>query len=305
MNLKTLFKKFPTEESAIKYLEKARWKDGVVCPYCESKKTSKHNILGRKQNKQCQSCNRSFSVMVNTIFHHTHLDLRYWFYIISLMMDAKKGISAYQVSRNTGIRRGTCWAVMHKIRNAMSTDEGALIKGIFEMDETYVKTTKDNDDKDDNDKTFGGGRSTKNNTPIVAMKEKGGDIKAFATNDTKYHTLGKIAMSVAKIGSEIHTDEYVSYKTFDKFFNHKTCNHSMEFVSKEGIHCNSIEGFWSLLKRGIKGQFHHISKKYLQDYVNEFEYRYNNRQNENLFEDLINRMLVKSTNKKVFVEIFS
>ena len=114
MNLKDLFKKFPTEESCIKFLEKMKWKNGVVCPYCQSTKTSKH-----LKRLQCQSCNRSFSVMVNTIFHHTHLDLRYWFYIISLMMDAKKGISAYQVSRNTGIRRGTCWKVMHKIREAM------------------------------------------------------------------------------------------------------------------------------------------------------------------------------------------
>ena len=138
INLKHLFKKFPTEEKAIKYLEKMRWKDEIVCPYCESKKTSQHNIEGRKQNKQCQSCHRSFSVMVNTIFHHTHVDLRIWFYIISLMTDAKKRISAYQVSRNTGIRRGTCWSIMHRIRKAMENND-ALVKGIFEMDETYIK----------------------------------------------------------------------------------------------------------------------------------------------------------------------
>ena len=91
-------------------------------------------------------------------------------------------------------------------------------------------------------------------------------------------------MNVAKEGSEIHTDEYSAYNLFSMFFNHKTCNHSKEYVSSNGIHCNSIEGFWSLLKRGIKGNFHWVSKKYLQNYITEFEYRYNRRDVKNVFD---------------------
>ena len=299
MNIIELIKKFPTEESCTEWLEKVRWGNKPHCLYCGSSRVYRHRAEGRHR-LQCGDCHKSFSVTMDTIFHNTKLDLRKWFWIISMMLNAKKGISSYQVARELGLRRPTAWSLMHKIRKAMSTEEGALIKGIFEMDETYIKTTKEDNDKDDNDKTFGGGRSTKNNTPVVAIKEKGGDIKAFATNDTKYHTLGKIAMSVAEIGSEVHTDEYMSYKTFDKFFNHKTCNHSMEFVSKEGIHCNSIEGFWSLLKRGIKGQFHHISKKYLQDYVNEFAYRYNNRENKDIFELLLQKTIISRPRFEVF-----
>jgi len=133
-----LFKKFPTQESCIKYLEKIRWKDGVECPYCKSGKTCKHTKQGR-QNQQCWNCKKSFSVTVGTIFHHTHLDLRYWFYIISLMISAKKGISACQVARELDMRRPTVWSVMHRVRKALATEQGELLRGIFEMDETYLK----------------------------------------------------------------------------------------------------------------------------------------------------------------------
>ncbi len=155
MNLIELFNKFPTEEDCIKYLEAIRWKNGIECPYCKSLKTCKH--LHRHQ---CQSCHKSFSVTVGTIFHHTHLDLRKWFYIITLMLNAKKGISAYQVARDLQMRRPTVWEIMHKIRKAMKTKQLHLLQGIFEMDETYIKA---HDENKDDDSKFGGnmGRSLK------------------------------------------------------------------------------------------------------------------------------------------------
>lgn len=167
MNLVNIFKRFSSQEDCIKYLEKIRWKDKPVCPYCESIKTSKHTQKGR-QNLQCQSCHKSFSVTVGTIFHNTHLDLRYWFYIISLMLNAKKGLSSYQVARDLDMRRPTAWKIMHKIRKAMETNQKELLQGIFKMDETYVKAEKDDNDNDDK---FGGnmGRSTKENTPVVCI----------------------------------------------------------------------------------------------------------------------------------------
>ncbi len=296
-SLLSLFKKFPTEESCIKHLEKIRWGDKPVCPYCQSQKISHHNIEGRRQNWQCQTCTRSFSVTVGTIFHHTHLDLRNWFYILSLMINAKKGLSACQVARDLEMRRTTAWEVMHKIRKAFATEQKELLTGIFEMDETYIRADKskeERDEDDDNNPFIGNsGRSLKNNTPIVGIKQKSGDIKAFATENTKYYTLGKIAMSIAEVGSEIHTDEYKSYKQFKTFYNHKTVNHSIEYVSRQGVHCNGVESFWALLKRGIKGQFHHISKKYLQRYINEFEYRFNNRFVDEavVFNNVVNRLL--------------
>ncbi len=252
------------------------------------------------------------------------------------MLNAKKGLSACQVARDIGVRRTTVWEVMRKIRKAFATEQKELLRGIFEMDETYIKTNKSNTKKDDNDdengssgsfgdfddevtvvennnkgnatpmilhnfgdgsKTirdkFACGRSTKNNTPVVGIKQKNGLLKAFVTRDTKYSTLGKIAMETAEVGSEFHTDEYSSYKMFKAFFTHKMVNHSIEYVNRDGVHCNSVEGFWGIFKRGLKGQFHHVSTKYLQRYINEFVYRYNNRFiDENMvFNGVVERML--------------
>ncbi len=309
MNLKQLFQKFPTQEDCISHLEQIRWGNKPVCPYCQSHKISKHNNNGR-QNWQCQTCTRSFSVTVGTIFHHTHLDLRNWFYIIALIVNAKKGISSCQVSRDIGVRQGTVWKIMHKIREILGTKDGELLKGIvFEMDETYVKTNKntkadkkDNDidddlpdDWDDNGKpTTKRGRGSKNNTAVVGIKEKGGDIKAIVVDNVKYSTLVDFAKNSVKLGSEIQTDEFKSYKRFGKFFNHKTVNHQREYVSSKNITTNGVEGFWSLLKRGIKGQFHHLSKFYLQKYINEFCYRYNMRFTDEafVFDDVVRKLLL-------------
>jgi transposase-like protein len=141
-SLLSLFKKFPTQESCIEHLENIRWKNGVVCPYCQSHKISQHNEEGRRKRHQCQTCTKSFSVTVGTIFHNTHLDLRNWFYILSLMINAKKGLSACQVARDLEMRRTTAWEVMHKIRKAFATEQKELLTGIFEMDETYIKADK-------------------------------------------------------------------------------------------------------------------------------------------------------------------
>jgi transposase-like protein len=136
MNIVSIYKKFPTDLDCIKHLEKIHWKDGVFCAYCGSTKTSKHNTTtldtrsGRRF--QCQDCKKSFSVTVGTIFHRTHLDLRKWFWMISMMINTKKGISACQVARELEIRRPTVWALMHKIRKALATEQDELLRGIFE-----------------------------------------------------------------------------------------------------------------------------------------------------------------------------
>jgi transposase-like protein len=133
------------------------------------------------------------------------------------------------------------------------------------MDETYVKNAPQDRDEDDNDRR-GGGHSNKTHTSVVAFKQKVGNV-THVTVDTTSITLGEIIFENIATGSEIHTDEYNSYKHIRKFWNHKTVNHSVEYVTKDGIHTNSVEGFWALLKRGIKGNFHWLSKKHLSSYV--------------------------------------
>lgn len=283
MRLHDIYNLLNTQEKCIEFLEKKRWKDGVVCPYCGSTVTHKHVRGGH----QCNKCHKSFSVTVGTIFHNTHVPLQKWFLLIRLMINAKKGISAYQASRDIDLRRTTVWSMMHRIRKAFAQHNTELFAGIVEMDETYIKTDEDKDD----DKPTKRGRGAKK-TAIVGLKEKDGGVKAEVVDNVSAFTLLNVARKSVASGCEIHTDEFRSYSRFKRFFNHQTVNHAREFVSATNITTNGIEGFWSLLKRGIQGNFHHVSKFYLQRYVDEFCYRYNNGKNEFVFDDVVERMLL-------------
>ena len=219
--------------------------------------------------------------MVGTIFESSKLSLIKWFTAIAIIIEAKKGISALQLSRHLDVNYKTAWAISHKIRKAMATKSLEMFGGVVQMDETYVYTDNDDDDK-------GGHGRAANTTPVVAIAS-GGNIKAFQVNNIKAETLFDIAKKHIVKGATLHTDSNQSYKRFSRVFNHKAVKHSAEFVSKAGVHTNMVEGFWSLLKRGVQGQFHHISQKYLQSYINEFEFRFNRRKmrSEVIFEELL------------------
>ena len=282
MNLIKLFEQFPTKESCIKFLEEKRWNGKAQCPYCKSNKISKHNQHHTRVNWQCQECTKSFSVTVGTIFHNTHLDLRQWFYVIALMMNAKKRLSACQVARDLDMRVATVWSMMHRIRSVMKTEQKDLLSGIVEMDETYVggKPKKSKKDEDGNDKGNPKGRATKKEA-VVGIIKRNGEVRAENV-DTKNSTL--------------ITDEYRAYSKMMNYIKHKTINHSYEYARKEkgfNIHSSTIESFWALLKRGIVGQFHKVSKEYLSKYLDEFEYSYNRRQLDSsiVFDDMVSRML--------------
>jgi len=280
-------KKFRSQQECLDFLEKRRWKDGVKCAYCKSSNVSKHTEEGQTSRFQCSSCRKSFSVLVGTIFEASKLSLLKWFMAISLMVEAKKGISALQLSRHLDVNYKTAWSISHKIRKAMKENNQELFAGIVQMDETYIKTKKDDDDKMD-----GGSKKKLNNTPVVAMSNDG-KITAMKVDNIQGKTLLDIALSKAQIGSTFHTDSSFAYASFKEFFNHQKVKHAVEFVSKNKVHTNGVETFWSLLKRGIRGNFHHISKKYLQDYINEFQFRFNRRafKSEVIFDDILNGML--------------
>jgi len=294
MNLLQLFTKFQDNQQAIEYLEQIRWSKEVICVYCNSNKTCKH----KEQNKtrwQCWNCKNIFSVTVGTIFHHSHVPLNKWFMLIALMLNAKKGLSAYQASRDLGIRRPTVWSMMHRIRNAMATDQGELLKGIVEMDECYIggKPRKENK-KDDDDKGNPRGRGTKKEAVVGAVERKG-NVKVEQVSKMMLNAKGLLAfvrknMDIAE--TLLVTDEYTGYNKMNDKIAHYSINHSKEYV-KGDIHTNTIESFWAILKRGIIGQFHKVSKKHLQKYLNEFEYRYNRRNLET--KDVFNNLLMRAT----------
>ncbi len=239
MNILQLFQEFSDNDKAVAYLESVRWKDGVICPKCQSDKTCKHHVHNKAKKWQCWNCHHSFSVTVGTIFHHTHVPLNKWFWLISLMLNAKKGLSAYQAARDLGMRRPTVWSMMHRIRKAMATDQMDLLKGIVEMDECYIggkprKEVKKNDDSDDDDTPSNKrGRGT-NKTSIVGMVEREGNVKTQEFNGIKLtakNLMDLVRKTVDTENSTLMTDEYKGYHKMNNVIDHKAAFHAYEYVN--------------------------------------------------------------------------
>jgi transposase-like protein len=283
MNIIAIYKKFPTEADCIAHLERVRWKGVPACPYCHSTRTT---AIAKESRHHCNGCNTTFSVTVGTIFHHTHLDLQKWFLAISLVLNAKKGIAARQLARDLEVNKNTAWYMGMRIRNAMF-EQGELLKGIVEMDECYIggKPRKGTG-------PHKRGRGT-SKTPVIGIVERGGRVIARAVDKKKLNSKGLskfVRENVDVKESILVTDEFSGYVTVKTFMEHFVINHQYSYANGE-IHTNSIEGFWGLLKRGIMGQYHKVTVRHLNQYVTEFCYRYNGRNNPALFELTIARAL--------------
>ena len=288
MNIIQIYKQFPTHEDCLAHLEKVRWAGTPACPYCGSINSTP---LKNERRHHCNDCNTSYSVTVKTIFHRTHMDIQKWFLALSLILNAKKGLSARQLARDIEVHRNTAWRISMQIRKAMA--EGAqreLLQGIVEMDETYIGGKPR--------KGSGGGGSRKrgrgtDKAPVVGMMERGGKVRAKSVSKTKLKAKNLSALVRANVdigNTTLITDEYKGYLGIKHFMPHQTINHQLWYVNGE-IHTNGIEGFWALLKRGIVGQYHKVSLQYLPSYLNEFCYRHNNRKNPDVFELTISRAL--------------
>lgn len=281
MNIVSIYKKFPTEADCISHIERVRWNGKPVCPYCKSTRTSR---MPSESRHHCNGCNTTFSVTVDTIFHHTHLPLQKWFLAISLVLNAKKGISARQLGRDLEVNKNTAWFMGMRIRNAMF-EQGELLKGIVEMDECYIggKPRKGSG-------PHKRGRGT-SKAPVIGIIERGGKVIARHVDKAKLNStsLAKFVRENVEIAeSALITDEFSGYVTVKKFMPHFVINHQVSYADGE-IHTNSIEGFWGLLKRGIMGQYHKVTLRHLHQYITEFCYRYNGRNNPALFDLTIAR----------------
>lgn len=278
-SLVEIYRRFPTKEAALAHLEQARWPKGPICPYCGCDTVARHNEAARRDRLQCWSCARSFSPTVGTIFHNSHVDLQRWFLLISLMLSAKKGLSAMQAARDLDMRRPTVWSMMHRIRGAMQ-DDGRLLAGLVEMDEAYIggKPRKRNRRDDDTPSPRGRGTSK---TPVVGAVERGGRIKVKMVGHAEMTTADTDAITREFIdcrAATVTTDEYAGYNALNNFVAHHRVNHSVAYVEYDlfgAAHTNTIESFWALVKRAILGQWHHVSRKYLPLYLRELAYRFN------------------------------
>jgi len=277
MNLIELTTKIDSEEKARAYLERVRWPFGVRCPRCGHKHVSRLESYGKFE---CAKCEYQFSVTSGTFMHKTRIPLRKWFIAIYLMCESKKGISAKQIERMIEVSYPTAWHMMHRIREAMKpgANEEKLF-GVLEADETYIggKTTAKQDNRH-------GGRSNK--TIVLGIIERGGRVRCQAVPSVRIEDIRAFVVHSTRNIDVLYTDQLAAYRILDRWVNRKSLNHKLSYIDGD-VHTNGIEGFWSLLKRGINGSFHHVSAKHLQRYLNEFIWRFNNRKNDSFFESLL------------------
>ena len=285
MNLLTVFRRFPTEQSCFDHLEKIRWCGVPTCPHCESGRVEPKADGDRIGRWNCHACKCSFNVLSGTILSKTKIPLQKWFLAVSMMANAKKSMSSHQLARDLNLPQTTAYYMQQRIRAQMAKDMTGLLQGIVEADETYVggKPRK----RSKNDKTqHPRGRGT-SKTPVIGAVERGGRVVAqMATDLTGKGVLEFIKRNVDPAGSVLITDEYKGYNAVKKEYHHAVVDHSKTYADGD-THTNTIEGVWSLLKRAWYGSHHHYSKRYTPLYVAEACFKYNHRNSGNGFSNFL------------------
>ncbi len=274
---------FPDDDACKTYLAARRWPEGVRCPRCDSDKP--YPLANKPFHWQCHACSPNkagyrFSLLVGTIFENTNVGLNVWFKVIHLMMVSKKGIAALQVQRMFGFGSyRTAHYMCHRIRAGLADPEFRKLVGIVEVDETYVGGKAKNKHADKRT----GERGTAGKAIVVGAVARQGTVVARVIANTDAGTLqGFVREAVSTKVDLLATDEHASYVGLTDF-PHAVVRHGRKEYVVGVVHTNTIEGFWSLIKRGIMGTFHKVSAKYLPLYVAEFEFRYNNRNNPDIF----------------------
>jgi predicted RNA-binding Zn-ribbon protein involved in translation (DUF1610 family) len=289
MTLAEFDRMFPDETACKLYLALKRWPDGVSCPRCGNKKV--YESKARPFHWQCMKCGPAkrtpyrFSVTVGTIFENTNYKLLVWFKVLHLMLTSKKGISALQIHRMIGSGSyRTAWFICHRLRAGMADPDFRKLMGIIEVDETYI--CGKNKNRHWNKRIQGGGTFGK--TPVIGAISRKGNVVCQIIENTDTPTLDRfVRRAVDEKVDLIATDEHSGYRLLGPALPHQIVRHTRgEYVRGE-VHTNNLESFWSLLKRGVIGTYHNVSKKYLTLYLNEFQFRHNNRKNPDIFGEAV------------------
>lgn len=275
MDLASVFKRFPDQQACIAHLETVRWGDKPCCPYCGGFKVARKRENQRVGRWNCFDCYSSFNVLQGTIFQRTKIPLQKWFLGIALMINAKKSLSSCQLARDLDMHQGSCWYMQQRIRTAMAGEEGTLLRGIVEADETYIggKPRRKQGVKI----PLKRGRGT-TKTAVIGAVERGGRVTAQIAKSLSHRSILEYVQSTMDIKkTTLITDQLPSYSVVNRIMEHKVINHrGRRYVDGE-VHTNTIEGFWSLLKRAWHGQHHHYSKRYMPLYISEACWKYNRR----------------------------
>ena len=268
---------FHNEDKARAYLESLRWPDGPICPHCGVINEATH-LQGAKHRPgvwKCNACKKQFTVTVGTVFERSHVPIHTWLYATHLLCASKKGMSAHQLHRMLGVTYKTAWFMAHRIREAMSTDGlGGKMDGTVEADETYWGT----EPGEKNPMR----PSNKDKHKVVSIVQRGGDVRSFHVSDVKASTLIPLIRANVEQGTNVYTDDAPMYKRLNhrmlhpEFPHEVVCHQYAEYVCGD-VHTNTVEGFFSILKRGLDGVYQHVSEEHLKRYIAEFDFRYNTR----------------------------
>ena len=259
---------FPDDNACLEWLKNYHYPDGVFCSQC-NQITKHHRVRGRSS-YACDRCGNHIYPMAGTIFEKSTTSLKHWFYAIYLMSATRCGISAKQIQRETGVTYKTAWRMFRQIRSLLQENTPALT-GEVEVDETYVGGVRRGKR----------GRGAEGKAKVIGAVQRKGKVIARVIPDVKHHSLVPFMVRKVDRSATLYTDTFPSYDTMARLgYKHLRIEHSAKEYVRGNIHTNSIEGFWSLLKRGIGGVYHSVSEKYLQSYINEYGFRFNHRKDE-------------------------
>lgn len=266
--------KFHDKDKAREHLEALRWPEGPVCPHCGGADKIYEIKGGRAGLYKCGDCRKQFTVTVGTLFEGSKVPLNKWLMAVHLMCASNKGISSYQLHRMLGVTYKTAWFMTHRIREAMREDGGGMLGGggkIVEADETFGNERKP---KAQGKK----GRGYHHKSKIFSLVERGGRVRSFHVPSITAATLKPVIKAQIDTESRLMTDEASQYTLVGReFAGHGVVSHGIGEYVRGDIHTNTIEGYFAIFKRGLKGSYHHISKRHLKRYLCEFDFRYNYR----------------------------
>ncbi len=280
-DLKEVFAKFSDEGVCRQYLVDQRWNGKPVCPYCGCDKS--YVIEGGKRFK-CgnRECYKKYSVTVGTIFHASNIPLTTWFPAMYIITAHKKGISSVQLAKDLGVTQKTAWFMLHRIRQSLKETNPEMLSGIVESDETYMGKKFRSEFKgvisdEETDYHFKKKNTRTKGAVLGIVQRDTKKIELSVFPETNGKSIREVINKRVKPGSELHTDESFLYRTGLDNFTHKAVKHAKGNWVKDGVHTNTVENFWSVMKRGIYGIYHQVSYKHLQRYCDEFSYRFNSR----------------------------